>query len=71
MKPRSTGNCGSSPPWVEHQPRGVLQAIALGKPVIATEACGLPDDLPWTPVTAGKAEELKVELQKLAGCLKN
>ncbi|BCX48464.1 vancomycin resistance protein, vanW family [Haloferula helveola] len=31
------------PAWVEHQPRLALRALALGIPVIATEACGLPD----------------------------
>ncbi|HYM85623.1 MAG TPA: glycosyltransferase, partial [Pseudoxanthomonas sp.] len=35
------------PAWVEHQPRGLLRAIAMGKPVIATPTCGLPDTLPW------------------------
>jgi hypothetical protein len=29
------------PAWVEHQPRRLLQALAAGVPVIATNACGL------------------------------
>src|SRR5262249_40171474 len=29
------------PAWIEHQPRRLLQAIAAGIPVIASEACGL------------------------------
>jgi hypothetical protein len=29
------------PAIVEHQPRALLRAIAMGLPVIATEACGL------------------------------
>jgi hypothetical protein len=55
------------PAWVEHQPRGVLQAIALGKPVIVTEACGLPDNLPVDFVTAGNVEELKEAINKYLG----
>ena len=31
------------PAWVEHQPRPALRALAGGIPVIATEACGLPE----------------------------
>jgi hypothetical protein len=31
------------PAIVEHQPRALLRAIAMGLPVIATEACGLGD----------------------------
>ena len=33
------------PAWVENQPRRLLQAVAAGIPVIASEACGL-EDLP-------------------------
>ena len=47
------------PAWVEHEPRGLLQAIALGKPVIATAACGLPDELPWMRVAEGDALGLR------------
>lgn len=31
------------PAWIEHQPRLALLALASGIPVIATEACGLPE----------------------------
>ncbi|MGC6567604.1 MAG: VanW family protein [Akkermansiaceae bacterium] len=31
------------PAWVEHQPRLALKALAMGIPVVASEACGLPD----------------------------
>ncbi len=31
------------PAWIEHQPRLALLALASGIPVIATDACGLPD----------------------------
>jgi VanW like protein/glycosyl transferase family 1 len=47
------------PAWVEHQPRGLLQAMALGKPVIATGACGLPTGLPWIRVAEGSVAELR------------
>lgn len=55
------------PAWVEHMPRGLLQAIALGKPVLATPACGLTADLAWTPITPGDVEGLK---QAIANALK-
>ena len=55
------------PAWVEHMPRGLLQAIALGKPVLATPACGLTADLAWTPITPGDVEGLK---QALTNALK-
>ena len=47
------------PAWIEHQPRGLLRAMALGKPVIATAACGLPGALPWIRVTEGSVAELR------------
>lgn len=31
------------PAWIEHQPRLALRALASGIPVVATEACGLPE----------------------------
>jgi hypothetical protein len=31
------------PAWIEHQPRLALLALTSGIPVVATEACGLPD----------------------------
>ncbi len=31
-----------APAWVDHQPRRILQAIALGIPTICSRACGLP-----------------------------
>ncbi len=31
------------PAWIEHQPRLALLALASGVPVVATEACGLPE----------------------------
>lgn len=47
------------PAWIEHQPRGLLQAIAGNKPVIATAACGLPDVLPWIRVAEGDVQALR------------
>ena len=37
------------PAIVEHQPRALLRAVAMGLPVIATEACGL-DDMPGVTI---------------------
>lgn len=34
------------PAWVEHQPRLALRALAAGLPVVASRACGLPEDHP-------------------------
>ncbi|GAB3390014.1 VanW family protein [Lysobacter fragariae] len=47
------------PAWVEHQPRALLAAIAAGVPVVATGACGLPDDLAWRRVVAGDIHGLR------------
>ncbi|MDR2496376.1 MAG: VanW family protein [Tannerellaceae bacterium] len=47
------------PAWIEHQPRGLLLAVALGKPVIATPECGLPTELSWISVAAGDAAGLR------------
>ena len=47
------------PAWIEHQPRGLLQAMASGKPVIATGACGLPAGLPWSRIAEGSVAELR------------
>jgi hypothetical protein len=50
------------PAWVEHQPRGLLLALAQGKPVIATTACGLPHDMSWQCVEAGDVEALRATI---------
>ncbi|MEO8366122.1 MAG: VanW family protein [Pseudoxanthomonas sp.] len=52
------------PAWVEHQPRGLLQAMALDKAVIATDACGLPAGLPWIRVAEGSVAELREAIGK-------
>ncbi|MGH8060526.1 MAG: VanW family protein [Pseudoxanthomonas sp.] len=53
------------PAWIEHQPRGLLQAMALGKTVIATGACGLPAGLPWIRVAEGSVAELRNAIVKV------
>ena len=50
------------PAWVEHQPRGLLLALALGKQVIATEACGLPHAMAWRCVQAGDTHALRAAI---------
>jgi len=50
------------PAVVEHNPRGLLLAIASHKPVIASAACGLPAYLNWK--RADNAEELKPLLEE-------
>ncbi|WP_369978960.1 VanW family protein [Xanthomonas bundabergensis] len=49
------------PAWIEQQPRGALMALALGKPVIATAACGL-GACAWQCVEAGDAAALRARL---------
>jgi hypothetical protein len=53
------------PAWIEHQPRGLLQAIAGNKPVIATPVCGLPEVLPWIRVAEGDVRALRGHMLKL------
>lgn len=53
------------PAWVEHQPRGLLLALASGVPVIATEACGLPPGEEWLCVPEGDGEALRSALQRV------
>jgi len=55
--------------WIEHQPRGLLRAIARGKPVIATQACGLPSELPWHNVAEGDTERLRAKIGELLATL--
>lgn len=46
------------PTLVEHQPRMLLKAIAMGIPVITTKAAGLPEMNGVTIVSAGEPEKL-------------
>lgn len=55
------------PAWVEHQPRGLLLAMARGIPVIATQACGLAtDDERWHEVGVGDVQALRQALHACA-----
>lgn len=47
------------PAYIEHQPRLLLKAMALGLPVITTTACGLQPSDQVTIVAAGDYEALK------------
>ncbi|MFC3658013.1 hypothetical protein FZ025_06635 [Xanthomonas hyacinthi] len=48
------------PAWVEPPPRGLLLALALGRPAIASAACGLGHgDGAWRCVDAGDAAALR------------
>ena len=51
------------PAVVEHQPRALLRAIALGLPVIATEACGLGGMNGVTIVPAYDVSQLRSSLR--------
>lgn len=52
------------PAWIEHQPRGLLAALASGIPVIATPECGLPPSPSWRAVKRGDVEELRLALDE-------
>lgn len=51
-------NCVALPAFVEHQPRLLLRAIALGIPVICSPACGLRGETGVTLIEAGNADAL-------------
>lgn len=51
------------PAWVEHQPRRLLQALAAGVPVVASEACGLAGVSGVVSVPAGDAGALTAALK--------
>lgn len=46
------------PAWVEHEPRLALRALAMGIPVIASHACGLPAHPLLTEIEAGNVADL-------------
>jgi hypothetical protein len=50
------------PAWIEHQPRRLLQAVAAGVPVIASDACGLGGLAGVTTVPAGDVDALRTAL---------
>ena len=47
------------PAYIEHAPRTLLKALARGIPVIATPACGLPEQPGLSLVPAGDASSLR------------
>lgn len=53
------------PAWVEHQPRRLLQAVAAGIPVIASEACGLRHVPGVTSIPAGDVAALRDACENL------
>jgi glycosyltransferase involved in cell wall biosynthesis len=52
------------PAWIEHEPRLALLALASGIPVIATNACGLPNHPLLTLVPEGDAAALKIAMTR-------
>lgn len=53
------------PAFVEHAPRRLLQAVAAGIPVIASEACGLSHLPGVTTIARGDTKALEIELARL------
>ena len=64
--PAELGGCTAlvMPAWIEHEPRLALRALCSGIPVIATEACGLPDHPLLTLVPEGDADALKIAIAR-------
>jgi glycosyltransferase involved in cell wall biosynthesis len=54
-----------APAWIDHQPRRVLQAIALGIPTICSRACGLPELPNVIQVPIGDPLALEQAIQSL------
>jgi hypothetical protein len=54
------------PAWVEHQPRRILEAVAAGIPVIASQACGLEGVPGVTIIPEGDASALTEALIPVA-----
>jgi len=52
------------PALIEHQPRALLQALAAGIPVIATPACGLPEQPGLTLVEPDNPQALLVATRR-------
>src|SRR5262249_40880684 len=47
-----------APSWVEHRPRRLLEAVARGVPVVASEACGLTGVAGVVEVATGDTDAL-------------
>lgn len=54
-----------APAWVDHQPRRILQAVALSIPTICSSACGLPELPGVMQVPIGDAIALERAIQTL------
>jgi glycosyltransferase involved in cell wall biosynthesis len=50
------------PAWIEHQSRIALRALAMGIPVIASRACGLPPHPLLKEIEVGAVDELREAL---------
>ena len=59
------------PAWIEHQPRGLLMAMASGLPIIATPTCGLPVSSLWRSVPEGDAAALRQAVLDAMGAYGN
>lgn len=55
--------CVVLPAWVEHQPRRLLEAVAAGVPVIASDACGLHGMDGVITVPAGDSGALRAAIE--------
>jgi hypothetical protein len=53
------------PAFVEHKPRRLLEAVARGVPVVASNACGLKNVSGVITVRAGDVSSLRAEIQKV------
>lgn len=52
------------PAWIEQEPRLALRALAMGIPVVASSACGLPSHPLLTEVEPGDVDGLKCALER-------
>ena len=53
------------PAFVEHKPRRLLEALARGKPVIASTACGLANVKNVITVPVGDVDTLRHEMRRV------
>lgn len=53
------------PAFVEHKPRRLLEAVALGTPVIASQACGLGNIKEVINVPVGDVDRLREEIKRV------
>lgn len=53
------------PAFIEHKPRRLLEAVARGTPVIASEACGLEHIREVINVPVGDVERLRKEIERV------